>query len=70
MCFFLILYVQVEAELTLSAILDDYLEKPWVFVVEPPRLCEIEPCIDFITSVDWEEEVSILQSDKDIYFAR
>jgi len=62
--------VQVEAELTLSAILDDYLEKPWVFVVEPPRPREIEPCIDFITSVDWEEEVSFLRSDKDIYFAR
>ena len=46
------------------------IEKPWVFVVEPPRPLEIEPCIDFITSVDWEEEVSFLQSDEDIYFAR
>ena len=62
--------MQVEAELTLSAIVDDHLEKPWVFVVEPPRLCEIEPCNDVITSVDWKEEVSFLRSDEDIYFAR
>ena len=62
--------MQVEAELTLSAILDDYLEKPWVFIVEPPRPHEIKPCIDVIISVDWEEEVSFLRSDEDIYFAR
>ena len=62
--------MEVEAELTLSAILDDYLEKLWVFVVKPPRPPDIEPCIDFITSIDWEEEVSFLRSAKDIYFAR
>ena len=28
--------VYLEVELTLSVILDDYLKKAWVFVVEPP----------------------------------
>ena len=40
--------------------LDDHLKKHWVFIVEPPRSREIEPYIDFIISVDWEEEVSFL----------
>jgi len=35
--------MQPEAELTLYAILDDHLEQPWVFVIEPPRLGEIAP---------------------------
>ena len=52
--------MQVEVEPTLSTILNDYLEKSWIFVVESPRLGDIEPCIDVITSVDWEEEVSFL----------
>jgi len=38
--------------------LDDYLEKLWVFVIESPQPREIEPYIDVITSVDWEEEIS------------
>ena len=62
--------MQPEAELTLYAILDDHLEQPWVFVVEPPRLGQIEPSIDVITSVDWEEEVSFLRHRGDNYFSR
>ena len=62
--------MQVKAELTLSVVLDDYLEKPAVFVVEPPRLGDVERCVDVITSVDWKEEVSLLRRDEDSYFAR
>ena len=62
--------MQPKAELTLYAILDDHLEQPWVFVIEPPRLGEIEPPIDVITSVDWEEEVSFLRHRDDSYFSR
>ena len=58
------------AELILYVILDDHLEKPRVFVVEPPQLGEIEPSIDVITSVDWEEEVSFLRHRDDSYFSR
>ena len=63
-------YMQPQAELTLYAVLDDHLEKPWVFVVPPPRLGEIDPSIDVITSVDWEEEVSFLRHSDDSYFYR
>jgi hypothetical protein len=62
--------MQPEPELTLYAILDDHLEKPWVIVIEPPRLGDIEPSIDVITSVDWEEEVSFLRRRDDMYFSR
>ena len=50
--------MQLGVELLLYVILDDHLEKPGLFVVEPPRLVEIKPSINIITSVDWEEEVS------------
>ena len=62
--------MQTEAELTLYDILDDHLEQPRVFVVEPPRLGEIETSIDVMTSVDCEEEVSFLRHWDDSYFSR
>ena len=62
--------MQPQVELTIDAILDNHLEKPWIFVVEAPRLGESEPSINIITLVDWEEEVSFLRYREHSYFHR
>lgn len=48
--------------LSLYAIIDDYIGKPWVFVVEPPRHHELELPITLIAPVSWEEEVFYLRN--------
>ena len=43
------------------AIIDDYLDIPWVFIVEPPRVHDVEKPVALIAPVSWEEEVYYLR---------
>ena len=40
--------------LSLYAIIDDYIGKPWVFILEPPRQHEVEAPVALIVQVNWE----------------
>jgi len=44
----------------LYAIIDDYLDNPWVFIVEPLQLHDVGKPIALIAPVSWEEDVYYL----------